>query len=113
MQLLSLESKVELEKVTEYINYIGKYRALFLFNCCAKMLLNKGLAKDPVFSALGSLGTSLVKNWGTGAPPGGPGTCLVQKNGVSYNASCSQKRNFGCEEKPVTGVESKYKCLTE
>jgi hypothetical protein len=107
MQLLSLESKVELDKVTQYINYIGKYKKALNSICANISLSKKGLSKDPVFSTLGSVGASLVKNWGTGPPPGGPGPCLVQKNGVSYNASCSKKRNFGCEEKPAT-VEPKY-----
>jgi Lectin C-type domain len=109
MQLLSLESEVEQDKVTQYINYIGKNKNAII-NAFVLMFLsrNKGLTKDPVFSALGSVGSIQVKKWGTGPSPGGPGPCLVQKNGVLYNASCSQKMNFACEEKLAT-VESKYK----
>ena len=63
-----------------------------------------GLFGDPFFSALApmtSTGASLLKNWGTGTPPGGQGSCLVQYKGASYNGSCDKKSNFGCEEKPL------------
>jgi len=44
---------------------------------------------------------SSITNWGKEKPPGGPGKCLVQQNGALYNASCDQKSNFACEEKPL------------
>lgn len=69
---------------------------------CWHSTLLKGLMDDPVFSALGNLGASPVQKWGTKKPPGGPGPCLMQKNGALYNASCNQKRHFGCKEKPAS-----------
>ena len=60
---------------------------------------------DPFYTALAptasSGGASLLQNWGTGTPPGGQGSCLVQYKGASYNGSCDKESNFGCEEKPL------------
>jgi len=54
--------------------------------------------------------SSYIHNWGTGQPPGGPGTCPVLRNGTFYNATCKAKINFGCEEKktPPGGTTTKH-----
>jgi hypothetical protein len=65
--------------------------------------LHIGLFENPVFSAPDLSG---------GTPPGGPGSCLVLKNGASLNASCAEERNFGCEEKkPLPGSTTKKQAL--
>ncbi|XP_059476547.1 uncharacterized protein LOC132197335 isoform X2 [Neocloeon triangulifer] len=85
MALSTFDDPGEVKKISEYLNYIG-------------------LADDPIYtsisSALGSSSSSSV-NWGTDSPPGGSGDCVVQKDGVFYNASCDSLSNFACEEKPL------------
>jgi hypothetical protein len=68
------------------------------------MMLKTGLYGDPFYTAvapMASTGASLLQNWGTGTPPGGQGSCLVQFKGASYNSSCDIESNFGCEEKTL------------
>jgi hypothetical protein len=52
---------------------------------------------------------SLMQNWGSGKPPGGPGTCPVLRNGAFYNATCKAKQNFACEEKKTSPGETTTK----
>jgi len=59
------------------------------------------LGDNPVFTSLAASMDNSITNWGKDKPPGGPGKCLVQQNGALYNASCNQKSNFACEEKPL------------
>jgi hypothetical protein len=67
----------------------------FLISCI-------GLDGTPVYaSVVPSAAPNILSNWGNDAPPGGPGDCLVQQNGQLYNATCNQKSNFACEERPV------------
>jgi hypothetical protein len=68
------------------------------------MVLKTGLRGEPFYTdvaPMASTGASLLQNWGTGIPPGGQGSCLVQFKGASYNGSCDKERHFGCEEKPL------------
>jgi hypothetical protein len=69
-----------------------------------------GFLENPLFSVTApdeNVSSSIIPNWGSGKPPGGPGLCLVLQNGAAYNASCAEQRNFGCEENPATDINSK------
>jgi hypothetical protein len=45
-------------------------------------------------------------------PQEGLQSCLVLKNGTSFNVSCAQKSNFGCEEKKtMPGSTTKMQAL--
>ncbi|XP_065340941.1 uncharacterized protein LOC135940117 isoform X2 [Cloeon dipterum] len=83
MDVASFNDPAEASKISEYLNYIG-------------------LSDSPVFASLAtSIGSTALMNWGQDTPPGGAGTCLVQEGGQMYNASCNQKANFACEERPL------------
>ncbi|XP_065342202.1 uncharacterized protein LOC135940970 [Cloeon dipterum] len=80
MEIASFDSPDEVSKISEYLQYIG-------------------LSDDPVLSSISAVvGGGAFSNWGSGSPPGGPGDCLVQQDGKFYNASCSAKSNFVCED---------------
>ncbi|CAB3387139.1 Hypothetical predicted protein [Cloeon dipterum] len=93
MEIASFDSPDEVSKISEYLQYIG-------------------LSDDPVLASISAMaGGGAFSNWGSGSPPGGPGDCLVQQNGKFYNASCSAKSNFACEdpkevEKSSLGLDS-------
>jgi hypothetical protein len=105
MTLLSFDSAMEVSKISGYIDYIGAAHKLKHIKTHGYIIMcSKGLFGDPFFSALApmaSAGASLMTNWGTGSPPGGQGSCLVQYKGASYNGSCDKEFSFGCEEKPL------------
>ncbi|CAB3381368.1 Hypothetical predicted protein [Cloeon dipterum] len=83
MDVASFNDPAEASKISEYLNYIG-------------------LSESPVFASLAtSIGSTALINWGQDTPPGGAGTCLVQEGSQMYNASCNQKANFACEERPL------------
>ncbi|CAB3387133.1 Hypothetical predicted protein [Cloeon dipterum] len=79
MEIASLDSPIEVEKISEYLQYIN-------------------LSDEPVFASLIEEGAKLLSNWGAESPPGGPGDCLVQKGGKFFNGSCQAKNNFICED---------------
>lgn len=105
MAMLLFDSPHELSKITEYTDYIGKIM-LNAYHAVSYLTLKlnlEGLLEYPLFSMLTpemmSVGSSVLKNWGSAKPPGGPGSCLVLQSGSFYNATCEAERNFGCEEK--------------
>ncbi|CAB3387272.1 Hypothetical predicted protein [Cloeon dipterum] len=83
MDIASLDNPTEVAGISNYLQYIG-------------------ISDDPVFSSISSLlgggGASSLLNWATESPPGGQGDCLVQQEGLFFNASCDTKRNFICED---------------
>jgi hypothetical protein len=74
-----------------------------------KIILNSysyiGLGSEPMFSSFLPAAMESDVKWGTGNPPGGPGTCMVQYQGAFYNASCDQESHFSCQEKPGSGSD--------
>jgi hypothetical protein len=64
------------------------------------ILVFEGTPDTPLFTQFLPATSSDVQ-WGTGNPPGGPGECPMQMNGVFYNRSCNSVGNYTCEEKPL------------
>jgi hypothetical protein len=99
MTMLSFGSSEEVSKITDYISYIGNLNQRYAQSLLKYNYVHAGLNENSVFSAPAPDSTSPITSWGTGTPPGGPGPCQVLQNGASFNASCSEQRHFGCEER--------------